>query len=157
MNTPKPRSLAEARRVVVKIGTRVLVDRTGRPDPARMSALVKQLARLHQDGRDLVVVSSGAIGAGIEALGLRERPTDLPALQMAAAVGQSRLMARYADLFAEQACLVGQVLLTHEDLRDRLRHLNARNTMMALFSVTMASTSWKVSCRVTRIRLGTIS
>jgi glutamate 5-kinase len=126
------RKLADARRIVVKIGSRVLVRKTGRPDIARMTSLVKDIARLRREGREVVVVSSGAIGAGMQALGMKSRPTTLPDLQMAAAVGQSRLMTTYDKLFAAEKCKVGQVLLTHDDLNNRQRHLNARNTMMAL-------------------------
>lgn len=125
-------ALAQVRRVVVKVGTRVLVGARGRPDARRMQALVDQLARLRAAGREVVLVSSGAIGAGIEALKMPRRPQVLPDLQMAAAVGQSRLMAHYEKLFARRGCLIGQVLLTHDDLRHRVRHLNARNTMMNL-------------------------
>ena len=124
--------LGRARRVVVKIGSRVLVQRNGRPDLPRLTALVKDLATLRREGREVVVVSSGAIGTGIFTLGLGRRPTHLPDLQMAAAVGQSRLMALYDRLFAAEKTRVGQVLLTHADLKDRRRHLNARNTMMNL-------------------------
>ena len=123
---------AGARRVVVKIGSRVLVQRDGRPDLRRLRALVGDLAAARRAGREIVVVSSGAIGAGMSVLGLKTRPTHLPDLQMAAAVGQSRLMALYDRLFAAEKCRVGQVLLTHADLNDRQRHLNARNTMMNL-------------------------
>lgn len=125
-------ALETARRVVVKIGSRVLVQRTGRPDLRVIKGLVKDIARLRKEGREVVVVSSGAIGSGMEALRMKSRPTTLPELQMAAAVGQTRLMALYDKLFSAEKCRVGQVLLTHDDLRDRTRHLNARNTMMAL-------------------------
>ena len=125
-------ALAQARRIVVKIGSRVLVQRNGRPDLARLKALVKDLAKLRRESREVVVVSSGAIGTGVFTLGLKQRPTSLPDLQMAAAVGQSRLMALYDRLFAAEKCRVGQVLLTHADLKERQRHLNARNTMMNL-------------------------
>ncbi len=126
------RALRDAKRVVVKVGTRVLVDGRGRPDEARLRALVDGVVALHAEGREVVLVSSGAIGAGLEALGLQKRPKTLPDLQMAAAVGQLRLWTRYAELFSEKGCTVGQVLLTHEDLQHRLRHLNARHTMMKL-------------------------
>lgn len=133
MSTSEQRkNLANARRIVVKIGSRVLVQKTGRVDIARMKALVKDIARLRRNGRDVVVVSSGAIGTGVHALGLKTRPTSLPDLQMAAAVGQSRLMTTYDKLFSAEKCKIGQVLLTHDDLNNRQRHLNARNTMMAL-------------------------
>jgi glutamate 5-kinase len=128
----RPLSLKEARRIVVKVGTRVLVDEDGRPNEDRFKALVDQLARLHNNGREIILVSSGAIGAGVEALGMSGRPKTLPDLQMAAAVGQMRLMNRYAEHFANYQCIIGQVLLTHSDLEHRLRHLNARNTMMNL-------------------------
>ena len=121
-----------ARRIVVKIGSRVLVQNTGRPDLARIKSLAKELAKLRKAGREVVVVSSGAIGCGVDALKLKTRPTSLPELQMAAAVGQTRLMSFYDKFFSAVKCRVGQVLLTHDDLRDRRRHLNARNTMMAL-------------------------
>lgn len=124
--------LADARRLVVKIGSRVLVQRTGRPDVRRMRELVRQIAALHEAGREIVLVSSGAIGSGIEALGWRKRPTSLKLLQMAAAVGQSRLMARYDELFGAHGIRIGQLLLTHEDLRHRTRHLNAQETMLTL-------------------------
>jgi glutamate 5-kinase len=131
-STAQREALGDARRIVVKVGTRVLVDANGRPDPARLSNLTNQIAALRSEGREIVLVSSGAIAAGLEALGLKRRPTHLPGLQMTAAVGQSRLVAHYAQLFATRGVNVGQVLLTHEDLKNRRRHLNARNTMMAL-------------------------
>jgi glutamate 5-kinase len=124
--------VAAARRIVVKIGSRVLVQRSGRPDTRRMRELVRQVAALRRAGREVVVVSSGAIGSGMEALGMKRRPTAVTDLQMAAAVGQSRLMAAYDELFGREGFRIGQVLLTHDDLRHRTRHLNARNTMMNL-------------------------
>ena len=126
--------LAKARRIVVKIGSRVLVQKTGRPDRRRMRELVRQVAALHEAGREVIVVSSGAIGSGIEAMGWRKRPTTLKLLQMAAAVGQSRLMAAYDELFGAHGIRIGQILLTHEDLRHRTRHLNAQETMATLLA-----------------------
>ncbi len=127
-------SLASARRIVIKIGSRVLVQRSGRPDTRRMRELVRQVATLHAAGHEVIVVSSGAIGAGMEALGMKRRPTTVPDLQMAAAVGQSRLMATYDELFDRHGIKIGQILLTHDDLNHRLRHLNARNTMINLLA-----------------------
>lgn len=124
--------VTSSRRIVVKIGTRVLVQRTGRPDTRRMSQLVDGLAALRHEGREIIVVSSGAIAFGLQALGMKKRPTDLPTLQMAAAVGQSRLMAAYDRLFTKKKCQIGQVLLTHDDLEHRRRHLNARNNILKL-------------------------
>ncbi len=126
------KKLAAIQRVVVKIGSRALVQRNGRPDTRRMAALVDDIAALHRAGREVIVVSSGAIACGLQALGMKKRPEDLPTLQMAAAVGQSRLMAAYDKLFTRKKCRIGQVLLTHDDLEHRRRHLNARNSMLKL-------------------------
>ncbi|MFA5043915.1 MAG: glutamate 5-kinase [Kiritimatiellia bacterium] len=126
------KELAQARRIVVKIGSRILVQRSGRPEMRRIRSLVRELAKLRNTGREVVFVTSGAIGAGMEALGMQRRPTNLPELQMAAAVGQSRLMTRYDKLFAREHRKIGQVLLTHDDLKNRSRHLNARNTMLTM-------------------------
>ena len=122
-------TIADVRRVVVKIGSRVLVQKTGRPDVRCMRRLITELAMLQRGGHETVVVTSGAIGAGMEALGMQERPTQLQDLQMAAAVGQTRLMSRYDQLFAEAGCRVGQVLLTHADFKHKVRLTNARRTM----------------------------
>jgi glutamate 5-kinase len=121
--------LTDARRVVIKIGSRVLVQKTGRPDVRRMRSLIREIAALQRNGREVVIVTSGAIGAGMEALRMRERPTALPDLQMAAAVGQSRLMARYDALFSAAGCRVGQILLTHADFHHKMRLTNARRTV----------------------------
>lgn len=125
-------SIQDVRRVVVKIGTRVLTQSSGRPDVRRMRNLIAEMAKLHKSGRELAVVTSGAIGAGIEALGMRGRPDTLPELQMAAAVGQARLMARYGELFMARGCRVGQILLTHADFQHKIRLTNARRTMESL-------------------------
>ena len=122
-------SLPDARRIVVKIGSRVLVQRKGRPEMRRIRSLVADIARLHAAGAEMVIVTSGAIGTGVEALGMPGRPKALPDLQMAAAVGQCRLMARYDALFNSKRIKVGQVLLTHEDFNHRLRMTNAHRTM----------------------------
>ncbi len=125
-------ALHKCRRVVVKFGTRVLVGLSGRPDPRRMRTLVADVAAAQRAGCEVLVVSSGAIGAGMAVLGLKKRPHQLPDLQMAAAVGQSRLMSQYDRLFAKQGLRIGQVLLTHDGLRMRDRHLNARHTLLNL-------------------------
>lgn len=123
-------ALTRASRIVVKVGSRVLVQASGRPENRRIRALIREMAALSRAGREVVFVTSGAIGTGMEALGMKRRPTFLPDLQMAAAVGQSRLMTRYDKVFAAEHCRIGQVLLTHDDLKHRVRHLNARNTML---------------------------
>jgi len=119
----------DVRRVVVKIGSRVLVQKTGRPDKRRMRSLAAELARIQKSGRELIVVTSGAIGAGMEALRMQERPTSLPDLQMAAAVGQTRLMSRYDELFSKLGCKIGQMLLTHADFHHKIRLMNVRRTI----------------------------
>lgn len=120
------------RRIVVKVGSRVLVDDHGRPDPNQIALLIGQIATLQDKGYEMVFVSSGAIAAGVQALGWPHRPAGLPDLQMAAAVGQGVLLNFYSGQLAKHGCRLGQVLLTHADLNDRVRHLNARNTIMAM-------------------------
>jgi glutamate 5-kinase len=121
--------LPESRRIVVKIGTRVIAQKTGRPDLRQLRSLVKQVARLRGRGYEILVVTSGAVGAGMEALGIRARPSTVPDLQMCAAVGQARLMAKYEELFGREGLQVGQLLLTHGDFLHRVRLANARRTM----------------------------
>lgn len=119
-------------RIVVKLGTGVLTDSRKQPDLAQMEQLVAQMAAQRQAGKELVLVSSGAVGAGMGALGFDRRPGDLAELQACAAVGQSRLMAIYEKLFGVFGLSVAQILLTHEDLEHHERHLNARNTLITL-------------------------
>ena len=125
-------AIGQKRRIVVKIGSRVLVQKNGRPNLRRMRSLVRELAKLNRQGREIILVTSGAISTGMQALGMKQRPTHLPKLQMSAAVGQNKLMAQYDKLFSAQKCTIGQVLLTHDDLKHRLRHLNARNTILSM-------------------------
>jgi glutamate 5-kinase len=119
-------------RIVVKMGTGVLTDARKQPDLAQMEQLVRQIAEQRQAGKEMVLVSSGAVGAGMGALGYTRRPTDLAELQACAAVGQSRLMATYEKLFNAFGLGVAQILLTHDDLQHHERHLNARNTLITL-------------------------
>ncbi|MBR6022164.1 MAG: glutamate 5-kinase, partial [Kiritimatiellae bacterium] len=114
--------------------SRVLVRRDGALDLRRMARLAADLAawRRADPSRSLVLVSSGAIACGLRALRIRRRPTDLPTLQMAAAVGQSRLMAAWSDAFARARLPVAQILLTHDDVRDRARYLNVHATFTKL-------------------------
>ncbi len=125
-------SLKSAARLVVKIGTGVLTDARKQIDPAQLEQLVAQIAALRKAGKEIVLVTSGAVGAGMGALGCEKRPHDLAELQACAAVGQVRLMSGYAELFARQELHVAQVLLTHEDFEHHERHLNARNTLVTL-------------------------
>jgi len=122
-------TLPESRRIVVKIGSKVLVGPGGRPDRRRIAALVRQVAALRRAGHELVLVSSGAIASGMEALGIARRPSAVPDLQMCAAVGQVRLMALYYELFAAERVTAAQLLLTHDDFERRLSVANMRRTM----------------------------
>ncbi len=125
-------SLKSAARIVVKLGTGVLTNSQKLIDPAQLEQLVAQVAALRRAGKEVVLVTSGAVGAGMGALGYNTRPTDLAEKQACAAVGQTRLMAVYEKLFATHGLVVAQVLLTHDDLEHHERHLNARNTLVTL-------------------------
>jgi glutamate 5-kinase len=119
--------------IVVKVGSRVLTGEDGALDDARVAGVADQLARLRLDGRKVVLVSSGAVAAGIGRLGWKRRPTDLAELQAAAAVGQSRLIESYNRALAPHGLNAAQILLTADDLQHRTRYLNVRNTINALF------------------------
>ncbi|MDF1563908.1 MAG: glutamate 5-kinase [Deltaproteobacteria bacterium] len=128
MSTERKRIIGSPRRVVVKVGSATLSDGAGlhRRTVAR---LAEEIASLHAGRRRVVLVSSGAIAVGLTPLGLRRRPRDVVTLQAAAAAGQVRLMERWARAFARHDLQVAQVLLTHEDVGDRKRYLNARHTL----------------------------
>lgn len=126
--------LQQARRIVVKVGTRLLVNADGHLNVVRINKLIKDIANLHHHDKQVVFVSSGAVGAGLPVLGMKQRPQAISDLQMAAAVGQTRLMNLYHNLFTKSRCKISQVLLTHADLKHRGRHLNARNTMLNLLA-----------------------
>jgi glutamate 5-kinase len=130
--------LRRARRIVVKIGSQILSSSTG-IEEARLEALVSELAALHSQGKEIVVVSSGAVAAGMTQLGRRERPQTIPEKQALAAVGQIRLMALYERAFAKFDKSVAQVLLTHEDLANRQRYLNAKHTFQMLLASSIIS------------------
>lgn len=123
---------AAARRVVVKIGSAVLAGTDGGLDRARVDALVDEIAAQHAAGREMIVVTSGAVAAGIVRLGLAQRPKLIPQKQAAAAVGQIGVMSAYEAAFARHQLKVAQVLLTQDDLNSRRRYLNAKHAMMTL-------------------------
>jgi glutamate 5-kinase len=126
--------LTDVSRIVVKVGTGVLTDSRKQPDPAQLEQLVAQLAEQRRAGKEIIFVTSGAVGAGMGVLGYDKRPSELAELQACAAIGQTRLMAIYEQLFAKHGLHVAQVLLTHDDLEHHERHLNARNTLVTLLS-----------------------
>jgi glutamate 5-kinase len=125
-------SLKNVSRIVIKLGTGVLTDSRKQPDLEQIRQLAAQIAAVGAQGKQVVIVSSGAVGAGMGVLGFEKRPTDLSELQACAAVGQPRLMTLYEKLFAEAGFGVAQVLLTHDDLEHHERHLNARSTLVTL-------------------------
>ncbi len=121
-----------AKKIVVKVGSSSIAYSSGKLNLFQIEGLVRQLADLHNQGRDVLLVTSGAIGTGAGRLGLAGRPRTIPAKQAAAAVGQGLLMHIYEKFFSEYGVTTGQVLLTREDFSDRRRFLNARNTLHAL-------------------------
>lgn len=121
--------------VVVKIGTSSLTDDVGAIDSAAVSALCQQVADIRGDGFDVVLVSSGAIAAGVPALGMTERPRDMPTLQAISAVGQSRLMAVYNEVLGDLGIVCGQVLLAPFDFFERAQYLQARQTIRTLLDL----------------------
>jgi glutamate 5-kinase len=124
-------AVAAARRVVVKIGTNALTNATGRFHRPHFQRLANELVALAKT-RELIIVSSGAIALGVERLGLDAKPKDIPGKQACAAVGQSRLMRAWEEALDPR--LVAQVLLTHSDVQDRRRYLNARHALERLIS-----------------------
>ncbi len=122
-------------RIVVKVGTSTLTHATGRMDIRHVENLCKVLSDVKNAGHEIVLVSSGAIGMGVGKLNLRERPSDMPTKQAAAAVGQCELMYVYDKLFNTYNHTVAQVLLTGEDLRDEERHRNFSNTVRRLLEL----------------------
>ncbi|HEY7435649.1 MAG TPA: glutamate 5-kinase [Methylomirabilota bacterium] len=127
-----PRPLSRARRIVVKVGSGLVTTAGEGPSGEAIGRLAADLAALVQDKREVALVSSGAIATGVARLGLKGRPQSIPEKQAAAAVGQSALMWEYEQAFKKHGIPVGQVLLTGQDISDRSRYLNARNTLLAL-------------------------
>ncbi len=128
--------LRRARRVVVKIGSQILFSADG-IEEARLKGLVRDLAELHNQRKEVIVVSSGAIAAGMTRLGRKERPKTIPEKQALAAVGQIKLMALYERSFSRFEKSVAQVLLTHEDLANRQRYINAKHTFQMLLELSI--------------------
>ena len=126
----------DARRVVVKVGSNVLTADLGLNLKA-IRSISRQICRLIEDGREVILVSSGAMASGVKKIGLDKRPNEIPKRQAVAAVGQAGLIMEYDKAFGRYKKKVAQILLTGDDLNDRQRYLNARNTLNALLS-------WKV-------------
>jgi glutamate 5-kinase len=123
--------LAHVKRVVIKIGSGVISNASG-IDLERIATLCEDVHQLRQRGYEVILVSSGAVAAGKADLGINGKPKTIPLKQAAAAIGQSRLMRAYKDALRQYGLKAGQVLLTRDDLANRRRYLNARNTLMTL-------------------------
>ena len=127
--------MSRVRRLVVKLGTNVLSDKSGRLDREQVASVCRQVHELKRRGLEVVVVSSGAIGAGMGELNMKRRPKTLPELQAAAAVGQSHLIRAYDEIFRTHGYRAAQVLLTRDDVNDRTRYLNGRNALLAMLEL----------------------
>ncbi|MDE8604419.1 glutamate 5-kinase [Marinomonas sp. RSW2] len=124
--------IAKAKRIVVKIGSALLTNDGQGLDVARIGLWVAQIAQLRAQGKEVVLVSSGSIAAGMKRLGFSSRPTQINELQAAAAVGQMKLVGVYESHFEKHGLCTAQILLTHDDLSNRRRYLNARSSLRTL-------------------------
>lgn len=122
------------RRIVVKIGSNILADKKDGLDSKRISSIASDISELCNMGYNVVLVSSGAVAAGMQKLGLREKPKDIQLKQAAAAIGQSSLMWAYEKSFGDFGKKVAQILLTQDDFDDRKRYINSKNTLLTLLS-----------------------
>ncbi len=132
---PEAAVVRDARRIVVKVGSSLVTNEGRGLDAEAIGDWCRQLAALAREGRELVMVSSGAIAEGMKRLGWATRPHELPELQAAAAVGQMGLVQMYESQLSHHGITSAQVLLTHADLADRERYLNARSTLLALLAM----------------------
>jgi glutamate 5-kinase len=124
-----------ARRLVIKVGSALVTNNGTGLDLAAIDDWARQIAELRKEGREIVLVSSGAIAAGLQRLGWTKRPKEIHRLQAAAAVGQMGLVEVYEKIFSRYGLATAQILLTHDDLADRNRYLNARSTLAALLEI----------------------
>jgi glutamate 5-kinase len=127
--------LTDAKRLVVKVGSSLVTNQGRGLDHARLAVWASQIAELRHMGREVILVSSGAIAEGMQRLGWKKRPHAVHELQAAAAVGQMGLIEVYESCFRQHGLLTSQVLLTHEDLADRKRYLNARSALRTLLAL----------------------
>jgi glutamate 5-kinase len=135
MTTKGPLTTVSSRTIVIKVGSSTVTGPDGRIDREYLDTLAAQVQRLRDDGDRVIVVTSGAIAAGLEALGLAARPTDMATLQATAAVGQVRLVEVYRELFAARGAQVGQILVTRYDVGQRQQYLNACQTLERLLDL----------------------
>lgn len=149
------KNLCKAKRIVVKVGTRVLASERSRLDSTKVGKLVGETMKLRARGKEIIIVSSGAIGAGMGHLNLKTRPKEMPRLQAAAAVGQGVLMQVYSKYFRDYEQPVAQMLLTGEDFTDSKRYHNFKNTLATLLKWGVVPiVNENDSVEVKEIRLG---
>ena len=125
-------ALKDVKRIVIKVGSSTITYGTGKRNFSRIDRLAREIADLANQGKEIILVSSGAVAVGVDRLGLSAKPKTIPGKQAAAAVGQGVLMHTYEKIFAEYGQIVAQVLLTRMDSVDRHRYTNSRNTFLAL-------------------------
>lgn len=129
------RKVSDVKRIVVKVGTSIITEEGGSISSEKVENIVKQISRAKKDGLEIALVSSGAIAAGIEKMGMKKRPRDIGKLQAVAAVGQGLLMEMYSRVFKSHGLTVGQILITEQDMNHRQQYLNARRTFKRLFEM----------------------
>ncbi|MCL2876887.1 MAG: glutamate 5-kinase [Betaproteobacteria bacterium] len=127
--------IRKAQRLVIKVGSTLVTNNGTGLDHAALDGWARQIAALHRGGREVALVSSGAIAAGMQRLGWKKRPSEIHLLQAAAAIGQMGLIEAYEKTFSRHSLASAQILLTHDDLSDRQRYLNARSTLTALLEL----------------------
>lgn len=135
--------LREARRIVVKVGTSTLAHDTGMLNLYRIDHLLRELADLMNEGREIILVSSGAIAAGLSKLGLAKKPDSIPEKQAVAAIGQGVLMHIYEKFFAEYGKTIGQVLLTKENAVRHHQYRHSRDALLALLAMGPCQSSMR--------------
>ncbi len=128
----RPLSIDSIQKIVIKVGTRLITYETGKLNLNIIEKIVREIADLKNQGKDIVLVSSGAVGGGIGRLGLKRKPVSIQEKQAVAAIGQGLLIHFYEKLFSEYGHIVAQILMTREDLDNRKRYINSRNTFLHL-------------------------
>lgn len=126
---------AEKKRIIVKVGSSTITHNTGRLNYYRIEKLVREIADLENEGHDMILVTSAAVSAGMDSLGITKRPDSIRKKQALASVGQGVLMHVYEQMFREYGQKVGQILLTRMDMQDRKKFMNSRNTLLTMIDM----------------------
>jgi glutamate 5-kinase len=135
MESERQKYLKNVQRVVIKIGSSSLTSPEGGLEEKNMDRFVEEVSRIKKSGYEVLLVTSGAIAAGLKHLGFADKPSQISLLQAAASVGQVLLMEKYSVLFSQKGIHVGQILLTHEDTTSRKQYLNIKNTILKLLEL----------------------